>query len=390
MITRKSIKRMIKLDMRICTRCIMDTSDPNIEFDSAGICNHCHNFDRNMRPNWHPDSSGRRTLNELVAAMKREGRSRPYDCAIGLSGGVDSSYLAYVARKEFGLRLLAVHVDGGWNSELATRNIENIVRKLDIDLHTHVVDWEEMQDLQRAFLRAGLANQDVPQDHAFFSALYSNAQAYGLRYVLSGGNIATESVMPSEWAYNAMDLKHLEAVHRLFGNGRLRTFPRVNFFRYYFWNRYVKRMQVVRPLNYLPYVKNDAIATLQREVGFQYYGGKHFESRFTKWQQLYYRPRKFGYDERRAYLSSLILSGQLTRIDALEVLANDTDNERQAENDTAYILKKLSISEDEFSHIMDQPPKTFRDYPSNYALFNLKSSLRDWISSLGIAIRPNS
>lgn len=378
------------MNYQICTRCIMDTSDPNIEFDTAGVCNHCRNFDQNILPNWHPNASGRRALDEIVAKMKREGQGRPYDCAIGLSGGVDSSYLAYVARKELGLRLLAVHVDGGWNSELATRNIENIVRKLDIDLHTYVVDWEEMQDLQRAFLRAGLANQDVPQDHAFFAALYSNAQAYGLRYVLSGGNLATESVMPSEWAYNAMDLRHLEAVHRSFGNGRLRIFPRVNFFRYYFWNRYVKRMQVVRPLNYLPYVKDEAIATLERELGFQYYGGKHFESRFTKWQQLFYRPRKFGYDERRAYLSSLILSGQLTRAKALETLAGDTENERQAEKDTEYILKKLAISEDEFRQLMAQPPRTFRDYPSNYALFNLKTAVRDWLASRGIAVRPNS
>lgn len=368
----------------------MDTSDPNIEFDDAGVCNHCHNFDQNLRPHWHPDQVGVRMLDEIVTQIKREGEGKPYDCAIGLSGGVDSSYLAYVARKQLGLRLLAVHVDGGWNSEVATRNIENIVRKLDIDLHTYVVDWEEMQDLQRAFLRAGLANQDVPQDHAFFAALYSNAQAYGLRYVLSGGNIATESVMPAEWAYNAMDLRHLEAVHQRFGDGALRTFPRVGFFRHYFWNRYVKRMRVIRPLNYLPYVKDDAIATLERELGFQYYGGKHFESRFTKWQQLFYRPRKFGYDERRAYLSSLILSGQTTREQALATLAGDKENERQAEQDTDYILKKLAISVDEFQQIMGQPPRTFRDYPSNYALFNMKTAARDWLTSRGVAVRPNS
>lgn len=368
----------------------MDSSDPDVEFDAAGVCNHCRNFDRHLRPQWHPDDTGRRMLDAIVARIKREGRSKPYDCAIGLSGGVDSSYLAYVARRQLGLRLLAVHVDGGWNSELAVRNIENIVRKLDIDLHTYIVDWEEMQDLQRAFLRAGLANQDVPQDHAFFAALYRDAQAYGLRYVLSGGNIATESVMPSEWAYNAMDLRHLEAVHRRFGSRALKTFPRVGFLRYYFWNRYVKRMRVVRPLNYVRYVKEEAIATLQSEFGFQYYGGKHFESRFTKWQQLYYRPRKFGYDERRAYLSSLILSGQITRDRALAVLAADVDNERQAEMDTDYILKKLAISEGEFREIMGQPPKTFRDYPSNYALFNFKTMVRDWLRLKGVVMHPNS
>jgi hypothetical protein len=196
--------------------------------------------------------------------------------------------------------------------------------------------------------------------------------------------------MPAEWAYNAMDLRHLEAVHRRFGDGRLRTFPRVSFFRYYFWNRYVKRMQVVRPLNYLPYVKDEAIATLERELGFQYYGGKHFESRFTKWQQLFYRPRRFGYDERRAYLSSLVLSQQSTREEALAALAGDVENERQAEKDTEYILKKLAMSEEEFRRIMDEPTKTFRDYPSNYALFNLKTAARDWLASRGISVRPNS
>jgi len=378
------------MSYQICTRCIMDTSDPYIEFDVAGVCNHCRNFDENQRPQWNPDESGRRMLDEIVDQIKAEGRGKPYDCAIGLSGGVDSSYLAYVARKELGLRLLAVHVDGGWNSELATRNIENIVRKLDIDLHTYVVDWKEMRDLQRAFVRAGLANQDVPQDHAFFAALYSNAQSYGLRYVLSGGNIATESVMPDEWAYNAMDLRHLEAVHRRFGSGPLKTFPRVGFFRYYFWNRYVKRMRVVRPLNFMPYVKGEAIALLERELDFQYYGGKHFESRFTKWQQLYYRPRKFGYDERRAYLSSLVLSGQTSRDQALISLAGDMENEKQAERDTEYILKKLELPEGEFAQIMAQPPKTFRDYPSNFMLFNFKTALRDWLRVKGVFLHPNS
>lgn len=368
----------------------MDTSDPDIEFDAAGVCNHCHNFETNLRPHWHPDEGGRSMLDDIVAQIKREGQGKPYDCAIGLSGGVDSSYLAYVASKQLGLRLLAVHVDAGWNSELATRNIENIVRRLDIDLHTYVVDWKEMQDLQRAFLRAGLANQDVPQDHAYFAALYRDAQAYGLRYVLSGGNISTESVMPEEWAYNAMDLRHLEAVHKRFGEGKLRSFPRVSFFRYYFWNRYVKRMRVVRPLNYLPYVKDEAIALLQRELGFQYYGGKHFESRFTKWQQLYYRPRKFGYDERRAYMSSLILSGQMTCDQALSALAADGENVKQAENDTSYILTKLAITEEEFQKIMAEPPRTFRDYPSNYMLFNFKTALREWLRSKGVALHPNS
>lgn len=368
----------------------MDSSDPDIKFDISGVCNHCHNFDDFSHEVWHPNPDGRQKLDQIVDQIRSEGLGLAYDCAIGLSGGVDSSYLAWIAKKELGLRPLAVHVDGGWNSELATRNIENIVRKLDIDLFTHVVDWEEMRDLQRAFLRAGLANQDVPQDHAFVAALYSNAQAQGLRYVLSGGNYATESVLPAEWAYNAMDLRHLGAIHKRFGEIPLKTFPRVNFFRYYFWNRFVVRMQVVRPLNYLPYVKNEAILLLERELGFKYYGGKHFESRFTKWQQLYFRPRKFGFDERRAYMASLILAGQLTREEALTALAGDSENELQAEQDTGYILKKLGVSEEEFALIMAAPSKTFRDYPSNFFLFNFKTKLREWLKARGVMLRPNS
>jgi N-acetyl sugar amidotransferase len=368
----------------------MDTSDPTIAFDASGVCNHCRHFDAFVVPQWHPGPDGRRLLDEAVRRIRSEGAGRPYDCAIGLSGGVDSSYLAYVACRELGLRPLAVHVDGGWNSELATKNIEGIVRALKLDLYTHVVDWEEMRDLQRAFLLSGVANQDVPQDHAFFAALYRTAQAQGLRHVLSGGNFATESIMPDEWAYNAMDLRHLHGIHARYGARPLVTYPRIGFFRMYVWNRYVKRMRVLRPLNFLPYNKAEAIAVLEREVGFRYYGGKHFESRFTRWQQLYFRPRRFGYDERRAYLSSLVLSGQMTRAEALETLAGDHRNVAVAEDDTPYVLKKLGVSAAEFEAVMSGPPRTFRDYPSNFALFHGKTALREWLRRRGIRLRPNS
>lgn len=375
---------------RICVRCIMDTSDPDITFGSSGECCHCVHFDLSVVPNWHPNEAGKRQLVQAVANIQREGQGKRYDCAIGLSGGVDSSYLAFVACRELGLRPLAVHVDAGWNSELATRNIENIVRKLNIDLYTHVVDWEEMRDVQRAFLLSGVANQDVPQDHAFFAALYRTVQSHGLRHVLSGGNFATESIMPAEWAYNAMDLRHLEGIHRRFGQVKLKTFPRIGFFRYYFWNRYAKRMQVLRPLNFLPYDKRQAIAILESELGFRYYGGKHFESRFTRWQQLYFRPKKFGYDERRAYLSSLVLSGQLSRDQALKELETDSANEELAAADTEYVLKKLGVSRAEFEQVMNGPKKTYRDYPSNDLLFNAKTNVRNWLKERGVSLRPNS
>lgn len=375
---------------QVCGRCIMDSSDPGISFDDQGICSHCHHFEGVIRKDWHTGKAGRERLETTIREIKKKSSSRSYDCVLGLSGGIDSSYLAWVAKQELNLRLLAVHVDGGWNSELAVRNIEGIVKRLDIELHTLVVNWEEMRDLQRAFLRASLANQDVPQDHAFIAGLYAEATKHGIRHVLSGGNIATESVLPAEWAYNAMDLKHLRAVHRQFGELPLRTFPTVNFFQFYFWYPVVHRMTVLRPLNFLPYHRDDALRLLERETGFQWYGGKHFESRFTKWQQLHYRPLKFGYDERRAYLSSLILSGQLTREAALEAISNSPYSEAGLREDTDFIRNKLGFSESEFAAVMDAPPRTFRDYPSNYRLFDLKNRLKEALAGAGIRFRRRS
>lgn len=363
----------------------MDTSDPAIEFDAQGVCNHCRGFDEEAARSWFPDEAGRRMLAQIVHRIKEEGRRRPYDCVLGLSGGVDSSYLAYVVVRELGLRPLAVHVDAGWNSELAVRNIETLVKGLGLDLHTHVVDWEEMRDLQVAFLKSSVANQDVPQDHAFSAAVYDYAIANGIRYVLSGGNVATESVMPASWAHDAMDLRHLRAIHRRFGSGRLKTFPTVSFFKYYFYYPYVRGMTVIRPLNYMRYEYKNAIRVLQSEFSWRYYGGKHFESRFTKWQQAYYRPAKFGYDERRAYYSSLVISGQLSRGAALSQLATPVyDRAEQLSEDTDFVRKKLRLSEAEFQRILALPPRTYLDYPSNHKLLSWKNKLRNFLGRHGV------
>ncbi len=367
-------------EYRICTRCIMDTSDPDITFDDDGVCNHCRTFDEQIKPQWHPDSQGRKMLDTIVEKIKRENKNNEYDCIIGLSGGVDSSYLAYVAKNQLGLRLLAVHVDGGWNSEIAVRNIEIICKKLGIDLYTHVVDWDEMNDLQAAFVRSGLANLDVPQDHAFFAALYSYAVKNNIKYVLSGSNIATEGILPFAWGYMAMDLRHLEAVHRRFGRMKLKTYPRVNLFEYLVYYPRIKGMKVLKPLNYLPYDKQAAIELLERELGWQYYGGKHFESRFTKFFQAHYLPTKFGYDKRRAHLSSLIVSGQLTRQEALAEMAKELYKPDELREDKEYVLRKLDMSEEEYETILKSPNRSFSDYPSSHKLvqflMRIKNSLR--------------
>lgn len=370
-------------DYRICTRCIMDTSDPDITFDESGICNHCINFDTVIVPQWYPNTEGAVRLNALADRIKSECKDQDYDCIIGLSGGVDSSYLAYKI-KEMGLRPLAVHVDAGWNSELAAQNIESIVKKLDIDLYTDVVNWEEVRDLQRAFLKANVANQDIPQDHAFFAGLYRYAVKNNIRYVMSGSNYATESVLPTGWGYNAMDLRHLMGIHRKFGKKKLKTYPRVSFWKYYFYYPYVKRMAVIRPLNYMPYGKAEAIAVLEKELGWKYYGGKHYESRFTKFFQAYYLPVKFGYDKRRAHLSSLVLSGQMTRDEALATMQEDIYPQKERKEDRAFVLKKLGFTEDEFNTLMAAPKKTYKDYPSNENLFALKDAALKLLSALGV------
>lgn len=368
---------------QICTRCIMDTTDPEITFNDKGECMYCTNFDEVVSKNWFPNEEGQKKIDETIKLIKEEGKGKEYDCIIGLSGGVDSSYLAYVA-SQYDLRILAVHVDGGWNSELAVKNIENIVKKCNIDLYTHVVDWEDMKDVQAAFFRAGVANQDVPQDHAFFAALYSYAIKNDIRWVLHGSNIATESILPKAWGYSAMDSKHLKSIHKKFGKSKLKNFPTVNFFKYQFYFPFIKKMKVTRMLNNMPYDKDEAIKILEKEVGFVYYGGKHHESRFTKFFQSYYLPEKFGFDKRRAHISSMVLAGHKTREEALEEMKIPSFNAEELDGDMEYIAKKLGFKTEEFKQIVDAPKHSYEEYPNNEYLVKGKSKLNKMLKNLGL------
>lgn len=363
---------------QICNRCIMDTSDPAIHFSADGSCNHCARFDELALSDWFPNEEGARRLEAIVATIKQEGRGKEYDCALGLSGGVDSSYLAYKA-KEYGLRPLVIHVDAGWNSELAVNNIENICKELEYDLHTHVVDWEAMRDLQVAFLRSGVPNQDAPQDHAFFVALYSFAVKNNIRYVLNGSNIATESILPQSWGYNAMDARFLQGIHRRFGTGTLAGYPTVSFFQYHVYYPYIRRMQVVRMLNYLPYNRDEAKKLLVEKLGWKDYGAKHYESRFTKFFQGYFLPTRFGYDKRRAHLSSLVVSGQMSREDALVEMAKAHYPESEQREDRAYVIKKLGLTDEEFEKLLRMPLKSHLDYPSNAVLYQKLIRIRSML-----------
>lgn len=356
----------------------MDTTDPEITFDAAGVCSHCHAFDRERDTAWFPNEEGARRLAATLAEIRKAGEGKPYDSILGLSGGVDSSYLALKV-KEWGLRPLVVHVDAGWNAELAVGNIERIVRHCQFDLHTHVVDWDDMRELQLSYLRAAVANQDVPQDHVFFATLYHFATKNGIRYVLHGGNFATESVLPTSWQASAMDRKNLLAIHRRFGRKPLRSYPTIGFLAYYIWYPFVRRMRVVRPLNYIPYGKARAIEELSRTVGWRAYERKHGESLFTKFFQNYYQPVKFGYDKRKPHLSSLVLAGEITREEAVARLQEPLYDPEELETDTAFLCKKLRISRGEFEELMAAPIHHYSDFPNHDRSYRWLKRLRRFI-----------
>jgi N-acetyl sugar amidotransferase len=361
---------MVSTEYQICKRCIMDTSDPKIVFDEQGNCKHCNSALELAKNIWFPNDYGKKLLDGKFEKIRKEGISKEYDCIIGLSGGVDSSYLAWLAVSN-GLRPLVVHVDCGWNSELAVKNVENIVKKLNLELFTVVVNWEAIKDLHRAFFKASLPDQDIPQDHAIFSAVYNYANKHKIKYVLNGVNFATESIMPSNWGFQGMDYRHIKDVHKKFGDIELVDYPHVNFFKRYIYYTIIRRMEIINPLNYIDFNKEKAMELLKTELGWQYYGGKHYESRFTKFFQSYYLPVKFGFDKRRGHLSSLIVSGQMTREEALKVMDDKLYSEVDIESDLEYVAKKLDWTVDEFKEILKLPPRRHQEFASLEGLFEI-------------------
>jgi N-acetyl sugar amidotransferase len=362
---------MDKGQYRVCANCIMDTTDRYIRFDSRGWCDYCNNYYDNILPNWHTDERGAKAIGRQVEEIRHTGRGRDHDCVIGISGGVDSSYVTYLAKAKFGLRPLLFHVDAGWNSQQAVNNIEKLVDGLGVDLHTEVVDWQEMKDLQIAFFKAQVPHLDTPQDHAFFAALYNFAAKHGFRYILTGANYSTECVRePLEWHYHASDLRQLKDIHRRFGTRPLKTFPTADIFTYKLYYRFVKGIRVVKPLNYVPYVKEAAMQELVDKFGWQRYAHKHYESRFTRFYEGYWLPSKFGFDKRRAHFSSLILTNQMTRDQALERIAQPPYSADEARQDFEYVATKLDMSVDELRQIMGGKNKSYKDYRNAMTLID--------------------
>lgn len=354
----------------------MDTTDSRIEFDDNGVCDHCRGFKTHVEPNWHTDERGEAELMQIARRIRESGKGRDFDCILGMSGGLDSSYMLHIAVTKMGLRPLVFHVDGGWNTRIAVQNIENTVEKLGLDLFTEVIDWEEMKDFQLAYFKSGLPNIDIPQDHAFIATLNNFALKHNIKYILNGQNFSTECVRnPLEWIYYGTDMAQIHDVQRRFGTRPFKNYPLSSIFNNKFYLPYVRRIQMVRPLNLVPYIKSEALKTMSELYGWEAYPQKHFESRFTRFYEGYWLPARFGYDTRKVQFSSLILTGQMTRDQALEQLKQPAIPPDQAERELEFVATKLGISVDELIGYRDMPLKTYRDYASQHRYFEMGAKL---------------
>ncbi|WP_419782402.1 N-acetyl sugar amidotransferase [Malaciobacter marinus] len=368
---------MMNDEYKICTNCIMDTSDPNITFDDNGECDYCQNFKSTILPEWKYGSDRIDELMSVSKKIKKDGQNRDFDCIIGLSGGLDSSYTAHIAKNVMGLRPLLLHVDAGWNTDQAVANVEKLVDGLGLDLYTEVINWEEMKDLQLAFLKSQISDQDLPQDVAFFSALYKFARQHNIKYVLTGGNHSTECCRePEEWGgYPGIDKTLIKDIHSKFGTKSLKTFPIVDILKYKILYKYFYGMEVFRPLNYVKYIKAEAEKTLNDLYGWEKFQHKHHESRFTRFYEDYWMPKKFGYEKRRAHFSSLIMTGQMTREDALKRISSPEMSEDFLDKEFQYVANKLDITKKELIEIFNAKNKTYSNYKNKRFLIGIGANI---------------
>ena len=366
---------------RICSNCIMDTSDPGISFDARGVCDYCSNFEATIKPHWDTGERGRLALNEMADAIRADGNGHEFDCIIGLSGGLDSSYVAYITKEIMGLRPLLFHVDAGWNTDQAVGNIEKLVDGLGLDLYTDVVNWESVKRMQVAFLRAGIPDQDLVQDAAFFSGLYKFARKHKIRHIITGSNFSTECCRePEEWGgYLGIDKRLFDDIWKKCGDGKPNDFPLVDILIYKLWYQKVLGMKVHHPLNLVPYIKKDAEDELARLFGWQRFQHKHHESRFTRFYEDYWLPRRFGYQKRRAHFSSLIMTGQMTRDQALERISRPEMDENFLKKEFEYVAHKLGLTVVELQQLFEMPRRTYRNYRNKRQLIDLGANAMRWL-----------
>ena len=362
---------------RTCTKCLMDTTDKDISFDKLGVCNHCHRYDQQLEKRVNQGEGSKRILDDLIRNIKKAGTGKDYDCIIGVSGGVDSTYVAFIA-KQYGLRPLAIHFDNGWNSELAVTNIEKVLEKLDIDLYTYVINWPMFRDLQLSFLKASTPDGEIPTDHAINALLFREAKKRKIKYILNGMNFATESMSVKSWAYGHSDWKYIRSIHKIYGNRKLTGYPKYSFIDLIWWT-FINRIRVVSILNYIDYQKERVMDILQNELGWVYYGGKHYESVYTRYYQGFILPQKFNIDKRKAHLSDLIRSGQISRDKAIEEIEKPIYDEKLLMQDSTYVVKKLGVSREEFDELMNKNVKSFNDYPNNYRKVMYLKRFVNWL-----------
>jgi N-acetyl sugar amidotransferase len=354
---------MTSVEYQLCQKLVLDTTYPGIEFDNKGVSNFVNYFDEIVKPNWKNNSNGLEELSSIVEEIKRKGKNKEFDCILGLSGGADSSYMLHLLVKNFNLRPLVFHVDGGWNSELAVDNIEKLVSGLSLDLFTEVINWKEMKDFQLSMFKSGVPHLDIPQDLAFVGVLYKFAQKHNIKYIFNGGNIATECIpRPLDLIYYGTDMRHIRDILRKFGSVKMENYPFTSIFYHKLYLRYLRGIRVIKPLNYIDYNKENAMMELESTYGWRPYPQKHFESRFTKFFEGYWLRERFNFDMRRVDLSSLILTDQLSRDEALKILDTNPYESESLAADLKFISSKLEISEDELLNFQTMPRKSYRDY----------------------------
>lgn len=361
---------------QICTNCVMDTSDPNIKFDDKGVCERCNQYYQDILPSWNYGKGKENELDKIVSKIKEAGKNKKYDCLLGFSGGFDSSYMLHFAIKELGLRPLVFHIDAGWDTPLAVNNIQKLVKKIGVDLKIEKINWNEVRDMQLAFFKSGVSHLDIPQDHAFVAAIDNYAEKYNINYILNGGNISTEVVVnPNAWGYWGTDTRHIKDILRQFGTVPMNTYPFTNTFKRKIYMPYIKRIKVVKLLNYIPYVKKEAEELLKKEYDWEPYPQKHFESVMTKFLEGYWLPERFGYDVRKPQFSSLILTGQMTREEALEKLKEPPLSEKESAELFTQVAEMLEIFEEELRSYLTMPLKSYKNYKNQSAIISIGSKI---------------
>lgn len=366
---------------QVCKKLVLDTTYPGIKFDKNGISDQYWDFHNNVRVYWKNNHYGLSELKKITEIIKKNQIKEEYDCILGLSGGADSSYMLHIIVKEFNLRPLVFHVDGGWNSEIAVSNIKNLVDKLELDLFTEVINWEEMKDFQLAMFKSGVPHIDIPQDMAFIGVLYKFALKYKIPYILNGGNISTECVQrPLDIIYWGSDMRHINDILKKYGTLEMKTFPFSSAFYHKLYLRYFRGIKVIKPLNYINYVKKDAMQLMSDLYDWKPYTQKHFESRFTRFFEGYWLPTRFGFDMRRVDFSSLILTNQMTREEALEKLNDPPYDSELIDQDFKYIAKKLNISSDELKKFHQMPKKYWMEYKNLNSIFKISEKFLQFFS----------